>query len=341
MVTRKDVAQLAGVSTAVVSYVVNNGPRRTSPETRRKVLQAIEKLGYRPNNVARSLKTKSTKIIGLIIPDSSNAFFSEVAKGIEDQAYDCGYSVMLCNTAGSRKRQEDYINTLISQMVDGMIFITASLPMRHLELLHQYRIPTIVIDAERQIAQIEGQYVRVIRVDSHGGGRAAGLHLIERGHRRMSVIAGAEKVSPAVDRVAGFREALASKGLSAKIIWAGDHPANGYEAATSLLRSRRPPSAIFACNDLLALGVLRAARDAHISVPEELAVIGFDDIDIARFLSPRLTTVQQPKYTMGKLACDTMLGWIKQRDLEKQEQEDRGDYREILLETRLVVREST
>jgi LacI family transcriptional regulator len=341
MVTRKDVAERAGVSTATVSYVINNGPRPTSPETRAKVLKAIQELSYKPNFIARSLKTKSSKVIGLVIPDSSNAFFSEVARGIEDTAYAWGYTVMFGNTGGEMERQAAYIDTLISQMVDGMIFITTPMLDEQLKLLQQYDVPIIVIDPECEIQECRAKLSAIISVDGRKGGKLAGVHLIERGHTKMAVIAGALEVPPATVRVEGFLEASSLGGVEADVVWAGDHPSDGYRAAKSLLQTKNPPTAIFACNDLLALGVLRAAADIGIPIPLELAVVGFDDIDIANFVVPRLTTIRQPKYQMGKIAAEKLFQVIQSSSREGMGVEEETDTDRILLDTELIIREST
>ncbi len=340
MVTQNDVAKRAGVSNAVVSYVVNNGPRSTSEETKEKVLKAIKELGYRKNNVARSLKTNSSKVIGLLIPDSSNAFFSEVAKGIEDEIYQWGYTVMFGNTAGDIKRQANYIETFISQMVDGVIFVTTPLFKNQLSEISTFNIPVIVIDPECNLDQEIVEDLSVVSVNGEGGGNLAGEYLIKKGHKHMAIIAGDQKVPPATVRVEGFAEALSTASLEAEVVWAGDHPNDGYEAAKELLLSQNPPTAIFACNDLLALGILRAAADLEIQIPEDLAVVGFDDIEITNFLCPRLTTICQPKYEMGQIAAKYLLKKIANGDPESKVSSGSVPPGVTLLDTELIIRES-
>jgi len=340
MVTQNDVAKRAGVSNAAVSYVVNNGPRSTSEATRNKVLKAIKELGYRKNNVARSLKTNSSKVIGLLIPDSSNAFFSEVAKGIEDEIYQWGYTVMFGNTAGDDKRQASYIETFISQMVDGVIFVTTPLLEEQLSEISAFSIPVIVIDPECNLDDETVEHLSVVSVNGEGGGYLAGEYLLQKGHKNMAIIAGDQKVPPATVRVEGFTEALRAASLEAEVVWAGDHPYDGYLAAKELLQLQNPPTAIFACNDLLALGVLRAAADLEIQIPENLAVVGFDDIEIANFLCPRLTTICQPKYEMGQIAAKNLLKKIANSDTENSQGADPVPSGVTLLDTELIIRES-
>jgi LacI family transcriptional regulator len=341
MVSQNDVAKRAGVSNAVVSYVVNNGPRSTSPETREKVLKAIKELGYRKNNVARSLKTRSSNVIGLIIPDSSNAFFSEVAKGIEDEVYKHGYTLMFGNSASSIARQEKYVETFISQMVDGIIFLTTPLPEQQLSSIGQYSIPVVVIDPEMVLPDFVSGDMCIVSVDGEKGGGLVGDYFVEKGHTQLAVVAGAEQVPPATVRVEGFLNSLEKYGLEAKVIWAGDHPEDGYRAANELLKSPYPPTAIFACNDLLALGILRAAADLSIEVPSQLAVIGFDDIDIANFVFPRLSTVRQPKYEMGQVAAKHLIQSIKGQPVSEDQVDKESAWSGIItLDTELITRES-
>ena len=339
MVSQNDVAKRAGVSNAVVSYVVNNGPRKTSEETRKKVLKAIEELGYRKNNVARSLKTNTSKVIGLIIPDSSNEFYSEVAKGIEEELYKWGYTLMFGNSANSIERQRNYIETFISQMADGIIFLTTPLPQDHLGVIKGNKIPMVVVDPEFDINKDREKELCIVTVDNHKGGRLAGEYLLAQGHQKLAVITGAEKVPPATDRVEGFQSVLQEVGIDAEILWHGDHPEDGYQAAKQLLTSSDSPTAIFACNDLLALGVLRAAEDLNIRVPEDLAIIGFDDIEIADFICPRLTTIRQPKYEVGQVSAEFLIKLIQQ-NIDGKCDEGKGGSQSIMLDTELIIRES-
>ena len=341
MVTQNDVAKRAGVSNAVVSYVINNGPRPTSPKTRQKVLQAIDELGYRANYVARSLKTNKSKVIGIVIPDSANAFFSEVAKGIEDKAYECGYTVMFGNTGGELDRQINYVETLVSQMVDGIIFITTPFLNDQISTLRRYHIPVIIIDPECELDEQKIKDIGIISVDGRKGGYLAGTHLLERHHTRIAIIAGAQEVPPATVRITGFVDALSKTGIDVEVYWAGDHPEDGYKSAKQIINSPQAPTAIFACNDLLALGVIRAAADLEIKVPDDLAIVGFDDIDMASFLCPRLTTIRQPKYKMGYVAAENLLGWIASNEKENQNTFSENAPGLIILDTELIVREST
>lgn len=341
MVSQNDVAKRAGVSNAVVSYVVNNGPRKTSKETRQKVLNAIKELGYRKNNIASSLKTRTSKVIGLIIPDSSNAFFSEVAKGIEDEVYQQGYTLMIGNSSSSIHRQEKYIETFISQMVDGLIFLTTPLPEEHQTIMMMFATPAVIIDPEFLDEGKELKEIYVVAVNNKKGGALAAEHLINRGHQKLAVIAGAEEVPPGNLRVAGFRDEALRNGLNTQVIWAGDHPEDGYSAAMFLLNSTDPPTAVFACNDLLALGIMRAAWDLGIKIPDELAVVGFDDIDMAKYTHPRLTTVRQPKFEMGQIAAKFLINKINKGSQKKGNTENSIDEpTSIFLDTELIVRES-
>jgi LacI family transcriptional regulator len=341
-ITRKDVAKKAGVSTAVVSYVINNGPRPTSMEARERVMAAIADLGYRANNVARSLTSNTSRIIGLLIPDSANAFFSEVAQGVEDTAFARGYRVIFCNTHGDRERLAEYIDALISQMVDGVIMITTPLSDHQLSVLEQYEIPVVLVDPEKKKSEKINHPVGLVTVDGIEGGRLAANNFLENGHKEIAIITDSLDVSPSADRVEGFLEALSKAGIQAKVVLTtGDKSMDGYKATEQLLTSSNPPTAIFALNDMLAIGVIRCANDKKVQIPEELNVIGYDDILFSSFITPRLTTVHQPKYQMGEVATKLLLNRI---DSQKQPSKNNADFENsdsILMNVDLVIRETT
>ncbi len=307
MVTRKDVARRAGVSTAVVSYVINNGPRPTSPETRRRVLDAIDELGYQVNEVARSLRSKRSRVWGLMVPDTSNAFFSEVTRGVEERAFLDGFNAILCHTGGSKEKQAAYVQMLISRMVDGVIFITVHVRPSELRPLAERGIPVVIVDPENEVEFEPNYRGGIVQVDGERGGYIAGEYLFQHGRRKIACISGMEHTLPATVRAQGLLNAAADFHFDARVIWAGDNYEAGYEAAQTILRSDQHVDGIFACNDLLAIGAISALHENHIRVPEDVAVIGFDDIDLARYVVPQLTTISQPKHRMGQLAVDILL----------------------------------
>lgn len=257
MSTIKDIAQRAGVSTATVSYVVN-GTRFVSPELRERVLTAITELDYRPNAVARSLRQKRTRTIGLIVPDNSNPFFAEVAKGVEDAGYEAGVSVILCNSDGSFERELRYLQTLRDKQVDGVILIATTPNADHLASVVEREIPVVVF--YRRVPHLN---VDTLVVDNHGGGVLATRHLIELGHAQIACVAPASTNSPSALRVAGFRRAMEEAGLTVDetLIYRGDNRfAGGQDGAEHLLGTGKPFTAVFAGNDVMAVGTIRTLQ---------------------------------------------------------------------------------
>jgi len=330
MATIKDVAQLAGVSITTVSHVINE-TRFVSDELRTSVLAAVEELNYRPNVLARSLRRGETKTIGLIVPDNSNPFFAEVARIVEDVGFENGYSVILCNSDGNADKEAAYINVLITKQVDGVIFIAAGGKQEHLRELMAQHIPVVV--ADRDIPQTLAD---VVLVNNEQGGYDAARYLITLGHRRVACIAGPSDVSPSADRVHGYRRALRESGIpvAQELIVSGDFRSpSGETAMAQLLRLDEPPSAVFACNDVMAIGALRAVRSAGLQVPGDVSIIGFDDISSASAVSPALTTIAQPIVELATQAAQFLISRIQNG------QEGRSGQR-IVLDTELVVRNS-
>jgi LacI family transcriptional regulator len=301
----------------------------------------VAELGYRANNVARSLTSKTSRIIGLLIPDSANIFFSEVAKGVEDTAYACGYRVILCNTHQDNNRLAEYIDALISQMVDGVIMITTPLS-EQIALLEQYEVPVVLVDPEKKKNEVISPLVGLVSMDSYEGGRLAANHLLDSGYSKISIITDMEDVSPSAERVEGFQDLLNEAGIKPKLTIArGDKILDGYKAAEELLNSSQPPEAIFACNDMMAIGVVRCANDRKVRIPDELAVIGYDDIELANYITPRLTTIRQPKYQMGEIAAKLLLKKINAYKTNPKYDSDDQFPHTITMNVELVIRETT
>jgi len=330
MATIKDVARLAGVSITTVSHVINE-TRFVSDELRGRVLAAMEELNYHPNVLARSLRSGETKTIGLVVPDNSNPFFAEVARIIEDIGFERGYSVILCNSDNNLDKEAAYINVLSTKQVDGVIFIAAGSKHEHLHELTTQGIPVVV--ADRDIPQALAD---VVLVNNEQGGYDATRYLISLGHRRIACITGPSDIPPSADRVRGYRRTLKESGIlvEEELIVPGDFRYQGGEAAMAqLLRLDKPPSAVLACNDVMAIGALRAIRSAGLQVPSDISIIGFDDIAIASAVSPALTTVAQPIVELATLATQLLMSRIRN------DQEDKPRQR-IVLGTKLVVRDS-
>ncbi|MGA2503159.1 MAG: LacI family DNA-binding transcriptional regulator [Anaerolineales bacterium] len=308
MTTISEVAQLAGVSSTTVSHVINN-TRFVSSEKRERVERVIRELGYRPNALARSLRSGETCTIGLILPDSANPFFAEVGRSIEMAAFEAGYSAILCNTENDIEKEHIYLDVLIKKQVDGMIFVGAGEDFDSYKKLLEMKVRVVAMDRDYPDLEMD-----VVISDNLQGGKLATQHLISLGHKRIGCIAGPSKVNLSAQRVTGYIQTLEQAGLPVdrKLIVSGDfHPGSGQEAATSLLAIQDPPTAIFACNDLMAIGVLRAGMILGRRIPQDLALVGYDDIELASFTTPPLTTVQQPKKEMGIIALKYLLDRIR------------------------------
>ncbi len=305
VVTRNQVARLAGTSSAVVSYVVNNGPRPVAAATRTRVLAAIDELGYRPNGLARALKVRRTLALGLVVPDSSNPFFAELARVIEDAAYQHGYTLLVGNAADDDQRETSYVRAFGERQMDGLLLISSEGSRSVVEELDHLRAAVVVVDRF-----LPGVQAATIVADNQGGGRAATAHLIGHGHVRIACLAGPSDLTPSADRHRGWARALAEAGLDPEpgLLLRGrfDRLA-GYQATRRLLGQSRPPTALFASTDTQAIGALKAVADAGRRVPDDLAIASFDGIAESAYTIPGLTTVQQPIELMGRRAIDRLL----------------------------------
>ena len=311
MATIREVAESAGVSYATVSHVINN-TRLVSQETRERVLAAMDALNYRPNALARSLRQGKTNTLGLVLPDSANPFFAEISRSIEDEAFKKGYSVFLCNTELDIQRELFYVDVLSKKQVDGIIFVAAGDQADSLDFLRSRNMPVVLID--RDLPNVE---VDAVLSDNQLGGFLATRHLLSLGHTRIACIAGPSSITPSAERIIGYRRALEEAGLSydESLILRGDyHAQSGMEITHSILQMEPRPTAIFALNDLMALGALRAAAEAGCSVPQDLAVVGYDDLEIAHFTNPPLTTIAQPKREIGAQAVHLLVDRMSHRN---------------------------
>jgi LacI family transcriptional regulator len=294
-------------------------------------MAAIAELQYRPNAVAQSLRRKRTRTIGLVIPDNSNPFFAEVAKGVEDAGYEAGVSVILCNSDGSFDRELRYMELLQDKRVDGVIFIATTTKTDHVRGLTTAGVPLVTF--YRQLPDLD---VDTLVVDNLGGGYLATRHLIELGHTAIACVAPASTESPSSLRVKGFRQAMAEAGLPVDeaLIYHGDNRfSGGRDGAEHLLSAGKPITAIFAGNDVMAIGVMRTLQLHRRHVPGEISVVGFDGISLGAFMTPALTSVVQPRYDAGRLAFKLLQ--------ERMQAGYAGPQRTLTLETRLEVRDST
>jgi LacI family transcriptional regulator len=308
----RDVAEQAGVSVTTVSHVINNS-RPVNPETRSRVEQAMQVLGYHPNVVARSLRRGKTNTIGVILPDNTNPYFAEVVRGIEDSSFSKGYSVMLCNSDNDLDKEHLYTNVLIEKQVDGIIFVAAGLSEENINNLRIRGVPSVLVDR-----QVPGVKLDSVFADNQAGGFVATNHLIGLHHTSIACITGPEGVRSSSERIAGYQQALEAAGIPVNPDWVveGDFQyQSGFSAAQQLLNGGETPSAFFACNDLMAIGVYRYAHEHQLRIPEDISIIGFDDIRLAEFTNPPLTTIRQSKAEMGSQAAELLLARIANGNL--------------------------
>ena len=330
--TISDVARVAGVAKSTVSKVLN-GRMGISLETREKVLRVAKELHYRPSIIARSLKSKRTRAIGLVLPNILNPFFLSILKGVEDAAIDNGYIVVFCESGNEKRRESIYFQIFEERWVDGVIFSgvdSDSEEERYIRSLRERGIPVVLIDRE-----IEGYFTNAVLIDNEGAAFTATIHLLELGHRRIASIVGPQNVRIFVRRLEGYKSALNKYGLGfdPELIVEEDLSVEGGIRATRrLLEKGLDFTAIFANNDLMAIGCMKELQRNGIAIPKDVSVVGFDDIPLALLVNPSLTTVAQPAYEMGVEAVNLIKKSIEGRD---------GIESKVILPTKLVLREST
>lgn len=313
-----------------VSRVVNDkGP--VSVDTRQRVLDAIQRLGYRPSGIARGLATRHTGTLGLVVPDVANPFFAEVARGVEQVAYAEGYNVFLCNTDEDPDRELDVLGSLEEKRVDGIVLCSSRLDNDDLGMAVASH-PSVVLVNRRADGLI--QHGAAVLVDDVMGGRLATGHLVSRGHRAIGFLAGPLGSRSGHGRLDGYRAAMAAAGLAVDPGWVlhGTPVAEGgRDAALALLAAHPALSALLCYNDLVAVGALRACADLGRRVPEDVAVVGFDDIPLAALVTPALTTCRIPRHALGVRAVRLLLAQVRGEPLDRQE---------VVLEPELVIRAS-
>ncbi|CSB58350.1 ribose operon repressor [Vibrio cholerae] len=329
MATMKDIARLAGVSTSTVSHVINKS-RFVSDEIAERGNNAAQQLNYAPSALARSLKMNRTKTIGMLVTTSTNPFFGEVVKGVERSCYHQGYNLILCNTEGDNQRMKASINTLLQKRVDGLLLMCSTLEGERLDVFDRYPdIPIVVMDWGPILFASDK-----IQDNSLQGGYMAAKHLIECGHKEIGCITGPLIRHQAQMRYEGYKRALAEAGIAINPDWIVESDfecEGGYQAFEKLYQRGKLPSALFVSNDMMAMGVIQAASQRGLRVPDDLSLIGYDDVHIAKFMTPALTTIHQPKYRLGKAAVDTLLYRLENPDTTAQV---------VQLEPTLVVRNS-
>jgi LacI family transcriptional regulator len=313
----KDIAKLAGVSTSTVSHVINK-TRFVSEEISERVNNAAKELNYyAPSALARSLKVNRTKTIGMLVTTSTNPFFGEVVKGVERSCYHKGYSLILCNTEGDNERMRQSINTLLQKRVDGLILMCSSLEGERIDVFERYPdIPVVVMDWGPMLFTSDK-----IQDNSLRGGYLAAKYLIDCGHTEIGCITGPLIKHQAQMRYEGYKRAMNEAGLEFNANWIIESDfecEGGYQAFMKMAQRGILPSSIFVSNDMMAMGVINAANELNIKVPEQISIIGYDDIHIAKFMSPSLTTIHQPKYRLGQAAVETLVRKLDDKSTEAQ-----------------------
>lgn len=326
----QDVASLAKVSTATASRALSR-PDMVAPGTRERVLNAAQELGYQPNIIARSLRQRETRTIGLIVADILNPFHAMLAKGVQDSADRHGYTVFLFNSDEEPEKERRALDTLRGHLPQGLIVEPTRETREHLRSFSD--LPVVELD------RVSGSpNTTTVTVDNVGGAIAATRHLTELGHRRIGMIVGAQDISTAVDRHEGFRTGLKQAGIpyDPALVLSGRHREDdGYRAAKQLLSlpAGQRPTALFVGNNEMTVGAVLAARELNLRIPEDLSIVGFDDSRWAQTMYPPLTVISQPAYDLGRLACEHLIGMLGSARASPQAR--------VQLPTELIIRKST
>ena len=329
MPTIQDVARLAGVAPITASRVINNSGY-ASQSVRERVLKAVEELGYVPNTLARSLRSRKTDTLALILSDITNPFFTTIARGVEDTASDAGYTVIFCNTDESESEERKYLNVLLQKRVDGILLIPAGNGVQSVQAARDQGIPVVVLDR-----RAPGCAADVVRGDSEGGARSLTQLLISLGHRRIAMLTGSPHVSTAQDRATGYHAAMLAAGLEKEelVFYGRFTQASGAEMVRQAIAAQPEPTALFAANNFIAIGALNQLRELGKRVPEDLALVSFDDLPAPLVTFPFLTVAAQPAYEMGCRATTRLI--------ERLEAASTDEYREIILPTEVILRASS
>ncbi len=330
--TINDIARLANVSKATVSRVINNKSEGVGEETKKKILRIIAELNYQPSLIARGLVTKRTNSLGLVIPDIANPFFPQLARGAEDTALQYGYNLFLCNSDNSLEKEEKYLRAFIEKSVDGVILASSmSKSAFQCQMLKEAQIPYVLLDR-----YIEGSEPGMgVFLDNRAGAYRATDYLLKNGHRRIAFISGPFALMTGWHRFQGFQMAHCDQGVEMdyNLIREGDYQfASGKELIEQLLDAGESFSAVFAGNDMMAIGAYKALKQHRISVPEEVEIIGFDNIELASLIEPALSTVAQPTYEMGVLGAEMLIRVIEGQTVPE---------KSIYLKPELLLRETT
>lgn len=330
MVTQKQLAAQLGLSPSTVSRALANDPR-ISHATRRRVAEVAQELGYQPNLLAAGIRTGITMTIGLVVMDITNPFYSQLARGVEDCAYEHGYSVILCDSDFDLAREALYLTLLQNKQVDGILMTPISSSVKSRQTLSKHQTPYVLVDAYN----VEDD-ASVVTVDHIKGAYLAVRHLLEQGHERIAFVGGDLKVPPVQMMYRGYEKALVEAGqrIDRSLVRQESlEMSGGYDGVLKLLKSKAPPTAAMFVSDQTAIAALRALEEFNMKVPEEFGIVGYDNIPIASHVSPPLTTVAQDKYELGRIATRILIHEIQNGPACAHQQ--------VLLQPELIVRKSS
>lgn len=310
--TLKEISNLAGVSPACVSNILNDKSEEYKDETIARVKKIANEYNYRPNFIAKSMVTKSTMTLGLIIPDITNPYYPELAKGVENKAFELGYNIIYLNSDEDAEKERKAFRTLEQKMVDGVIFIPSVNSVKNQQIIKDFSVPIVAVDRVFDVDGIKGEVV----ANDYLGSRLATNHLIKNGHRHILFLSGDRYYGFESDRARGFFDVMKENGIEIDndYMQIGKYEAGfGYQAVSDFIAKERLLDAVYAGSDMIAIGALQALRHYNISVPDEVSLIGYDDIYMGQYTHPALTTVCQPKYEMGAEAVEMILRIISEK----------------------------
>jgi LacI family transcriptional regulator len=329
-VTLRDIAKKAGVTTTTISRALNNKPD-VSPKTKDKILRIAKNLGYTPNLLAKSLRSRKSKTIGVVLADISNPFFAAIAKGIEDAAHKRSYSIILCNTNEEYEKEEEALRVLVEKRVDGLLITPAQKKYKDILRIKERGIPLVLVARHFDTIRTNS-----VVSDDVLGGFLATEYLIKRGHKRILHISGPLHISSALERLKGYKRALEEykipfeeklvRGYTAKM-------GKAYSLTRRILKEKLDFTAIFAFSDFLALGVMKAIREEKLKIPDDVAVVGYDDIEFASVLEIPLTTVHMPKYRLGMKGTNVLIDKIERKKTDRKPQK-------LVIKPKLIARKS-
>ena len=330
-VTIYDVARVARVSTATVSRALN-GKALVADTTRARVVKVVKELGYEPNSMARSLVTRSTRTIGLLLPDITNPFFPDLVKGVQLLAAERSYALLLGQTGNDPRAEQQYLDLFRGRRIDGLLVVGLTLGRARLSKFAAGG--TLLVSLDREV-DLPG--IPLVHLNNRAGARRATEHLLERGHRSIAHIGGPSSLTVSRERLSGYINALGAAGVDPHpgLIVASDFTESGGRTSLlALLDSGVPFTAVFAANDVMAIGAMEALKGAGLLVPGDVSIVGFDDIQLAGYTTPALTTIRQPAYEMGRGAAEILIDAIGGKQLARSQ-------RQVVFQGELVVRGST